>query len=108
MLLLAVARQRVASRAVAAAVASSQRAVRAGASVRSYSDRPEPSMTERLDAMGTRRIFSSEHDMFRETARRFFNDAIAPNHAEWEKEGMVSREAWTKAGELGLLGSKFV
>ncbi|EGD81838.1 long-chain specific acyl-CoA dehydrogenase [Salpingoeca rosetta] len=66
--------------------------------------RPEPSMADRLDALGTRRIFTEEHDMMREMARKFFQERIAPHHDAWEKEGMVSRDAWTEAGELGLLG----
>jgi len=27
-----------------------------------------------------------------------------PYHAQWEKDGQISREAWLKAGEYGLLG----
>jgi alkylation response protein AidB-like acyl-CoA dehydrogenase len=51
-----------------------------------------------------RRIFEPEHDAFRETARRFFEKECAPHTEEWEREGLVSREIWLRAGELGLLG----
>ncbi len=44
-----------------------------------------------------------EHEQFRETARRFVEREIAPYHAQWEKDGVVSRDAWRKAGETGLL-----
>lgn len=47
--------------------------------------------------------YSSEHAQFRETVRRFVEKEIAPHHARWEKEGAISREAWLKAGEQGLL-----
>ncbi len=47
--------------------------------------------------------YSSEHAQFRETVRRFVDKEIAPHHAQWEKEGAISREAWRKAGEQGLL-----
>ncbi|MEW6256135.1 MAG: acyl-CoA dehydrogenase family protein [Pseudomonadota bacterium] len=47
--------------------------------------------------------YSSEHAQFRETVRRFVDKEIAPHHARWEKEGAISREAWLKAGEQGLL-----
>lgn len=47
--------------------------------------------------------YSSEHAQFRETVRRFVDKEIAPHHARWEKEGAISREAWRKAGEQGLL-----
>jgi alkylation response protein AidB-like acyl-CoA dehydrogenase len=52
-----------------------------------------------------RTIFEKEHDMFRETVRKFVDKEIAPHHHEWEETtGIVPREVWLKAGELGLLG----
>lgn len=42
--------------------------------------------------------------MFRESVRRFFQEEIVPHHAQWEKDGQISREAWEKAGANGLLG----
>jgi long-chain-acyl-CoA dehydrogenase len=53
--------------------------------------------------MFKRTIFSEEHEMFRDQVRRFVENEITPFHAEWEKIGRVSREAWLKAGENGLL-----
>ncbi|MEM9061781.1 MAG: acyl-CoA dehydrogenase family protein [Pseudomonadota bacterium] len=50
-----------------------------------------------------RTLFSEEHEMFRASARRFVEAEIAPYHAQWEKDGHISREAWQKAGEAGLL-----
>ena len=50
-----------------------------------------------------RTLFNDDHEMFRGTVRRFVDNEIAPFHAEWEKDGKISREAWTKAGKLGLL-----
>ncbi len=44
-----------------------------------------------------------ELTMFREAFRRFCAREIAPNYESWEREGMVSREPWRKAGELGYL-----
>lgn len=41
--------------------------------------------------------------MFRDQVRRFVENEITPHHAEWEKQGFVSREAWLKPGENGLL-----
>ncbi|KAG7280347.1 hypothetical protein CRUP_024139 [Coryphaenoides rupestris] len=66
--------------------------------------RPETSSAKTLMDVGTRRIFSEEHDLFRESARRFFQEEVVPHHNEWEKAGQVSRELWEKAGEQGLLG----
>ena len=50
-----------------------------------------------------RTLFNGDHEIFRDTVRRFVDNEIAPFHAEWEKDGKISREAWTKAGKLGLL-----
>ncbi|MGS0743225.1 acyl-CoA dehydrogenase family protein, partial [Glaciimonas sp. GG7] len=50
-----------------------------------------------------RTIFSHDHELFRDTVRRFIAEHVVPHHAEWEKEGQVPRELWLKAGELGLL-----
>ncbi|HZD26004.1 MAG TPA: acyl-CoA dehydrogenase family protein [Alphaproteobacteria bacterium] len=50
-----------------------------------------------------RTLFTEEHQIFRDAVRRFVDAEIVPNHAAWEKDGQISREAWLKAGELGLL-----
>lgn len=50
-----------------------------------------------------RSLFSEEHNLFRSTVRRFVEEEIVPYHGEWEREGVVPRELWLKAGELGLL-----
>ena len=50
-----------------------------------------------------RTLFNGDHEIFRGTVRRFVDNEIAPFHAEWEKDGKISRDAWTKAGKLGLL-----
>ncbi|WP_288904592.1 acyl-CoA dehydrogenase family protein [uncultured Sneathiella sp.] len=50
-----------------------------------------------------RSIFSEEHNIFRESVRRFYEEHIIPHHAQWEKDGQVSRDAWTEAGKQGLL-----
>ncbi|TKS66628.1 Long-chain specific acyl-CoA dehydrogenase, mitochondrial [Collichthys lucidus] len=65
--------------------------------------RPEPSSAKNLTDIGTRRIFNEDHDIFRESVRRFYQDEVIPHHKEWEKAGQVSREVWEKAGEQGML-----
>ena len=50
-----------------------------------------------------RRIFTEEHEAFRQTVRRFVEAEIVPFHDQWEDEGMVPRELWKKAGAQGLL-----
>ncbi|WP_175410880.1 acyl-CoA dehydrogenase family protein [Streptomyces sp. TRM64462] len=51
-----------------------------------------------------RRIFSAEHDAFRDTVRAFLAKEVQPHYAQWEKDGIVAREAWRAAGRQGLLG----
>ena len=50
-----------------------------------------------------RTIFSTDHDAFRDAARKFFEQEVAPYHSEWEDAGVAPREIWRKAGSLGLL-----
>lgn len=50
-----------------------------------------------------RSIFSTEHEMWRESVRRFVEKEIVPFHAQWEHDGIVPRELWLKAGEAGML-----
>lgn len=47
--------------------------------------------------------YTEEHHAFREAVSRFVAKEVAPFHAQWEEDGMVSRELWRKAGEAGLL-----
>ncbi len=50
-----------------------------------------------------RTVFESEHEMFRDSVRKFIEAEIAPFHEQWEEQGQVDRELWLKAGEQGLL-----
>ena len=48
-------------------------------------------------------LFSEEHDIFRDAFRKFLSKEIAPHLEEWERDGIVPREAWKKMGENGYL-----
>lgn len=50
-----------------------------------------------------RDLFSSDHESFRDSVRRFVAAELVPFHAEWERAGVVPREVWRKAGAAGLL-----
>jgi alkylation response protein AidB-like acyl-CoA dehydrogenase len=50
-----------------------------------------------------RTVYESEHEMFRDSLRKFLNDEAVPYHRQWEQEGQVSRELWLKAGQQGYL-----
>lgn len=50
-----------------------------------------------------RLIFESEHEIFRESARRFFQNEVAPHGERWRAAGQVDREIYRKAGDQGYL-----
>jgi acyl-CoA dehydrogenase len=50
-----------------------------------------------------RLIFEPEHDTFRASVRRFFQNEIAPHAQKWRAQGQVDRWAYTKAAEQGYL-----
>ncbi|MEU7863602.1 acyl-CoA dehydrogenase family protein [Nonomuraea sp. NPDC049141] len=51
-----------------------------------------------------RDLFDEEHLLFQETVREFMAREVTPHHGEWEKDGIVPREVWKKAGEIGMFG----
>ncbi|MCF6472789.1 acyl-CoA dehydrogenase [Nonomuraea sp. MG754425] len=51
-----------------------------------------------------RDLFDDEHLLFQETVREFMAREVVPHHPRWEKDGIVPREVWKKAGELGMFG----
>jgi alkylation response protein AidB-like acyl-CoA dehydrogenase len=52
----------------------------------------------------SRAIFETEHDAFRETVGSFLDKEVVPHHEQWERDGVVDRDVWARAGALGLLG----
>ena len=50
-----------------------------------------------------RHIYDSDHEMFRDSLRKFIETEAQPHHDQWEQDGMVSNEVWLKAGEQGFL-----
>ncbi|MCX6470461.1 MAG: acyl-CoA dehydrogenase family protein [Corynebacteriales bacterium] len=51
-----------------------------------------------------RLIFESEHDQLRASAKAFVEREIAPYADQWERDGIIDREVFKKAGESGLVG----
>src|SRR5271168_2151855 len=48
--------------------------------------------------------FTEEHDMIRQTVKRFCREEIAPYAEEWDLAGIFPRELFKKAADLGLFG----
>ncbi len=52
-----------------------------------------------------RTVYREDHEQFRAQVRRFFDREVVPFHAEWERQGIVPKEVWRKAGREGLLNT---
>lgn len=50
-----------------------------------------------------RTLFNADHEAFRATVRRFFEQEVVPHRDHFEEQQHVDRELWTKAGHLGML-----
>ena len=48
--------------------------------------------------------FTAEHDMLRESLRRFLETDVKPHADKWEEAGFVPRHVLAKMGENGFLG----
>jgi alkylation response protein AidB-like acyl-CoA dehydrogenase len=59
--------------------------------------REEAEMLKRL-------IFEDEHDWFRESVKQFIERELRPQAEQIREQRMIPAEAWTKAGEAGILG----
>jgi acyl-CoA dehydrogenase len=47
--------------------------------------------------------YTAEHNIFRESLRKYLDKEIVPHIEEWEEAGIVPRSAWKKLGEQGFL-----
>jgi alkylation response protein AidB-like acyl-CoA dehydrogenase len=51
-----------------------------------------------------RNLYDEEHDLFRESFRRFCEKEWAPHNDEWERAGIVPKEVFAEAGQHGFVG----
>jgi len=56
---------------------------------------------------GLEPLFHDEHEAYREAARRFVANEIAPHAEEWETARDFPRELFAKVGAAGFFGPKF-
>src|SRR6476660_1818953 len=71
---------------------------------------PDVSRTRRnrqlIRGVGVERtLFEPEHELFRESYRKFLAQHAEPNHAAWEEQNIVDRSLWVEAGKQGFLGT---
>lgn len=50
-----------------------------------------------------RDYLNEDHDIFRESLRKFLEKEAKPNYDQWEQDKQVPRSFWKKAGEQGFL-----
>ena len=51
--------------------------------------------------------FSEDHELFRESLRRFVQEEILPHVEEWEEKEETPRSLFERMGELGFLGAEY-
>ncbi|HYD09920.1 MAG TPA: acyl-CoA dehydrogenase family protein, partial [Acidimicrobiales bacterium] len=51
-----------------------------------------------------RDLFEAEHDQFRSSVRAFLQREVTPHIERWERDGLVDRDLFLRAGEAGFLG----
>ncbi|HET9609478.1 MAG TPA: acyl-CoA dehydrogenase family protein, partial [Acidimicrobiales bacterium] len=51
-----------------------------------------------------RTLLDDEHELFRDSVRRFIATEVVPDNERWEREGIVDRSLFTRAGAHGFLG----
>ena len=56
-----------------------------------------------LDQIAGRFCYTPDHEAFRQTVRSFLQKEGVPHVNEWEKQRLVPKEFWRKAGEVGML-----
>ncbi len=47
--------------------------------------------------------YDEEHRIFRDAVRKYLQGEVVPHVEQWEKDGIVPKEAWLKMGEQGFL-----
>lgn len=60
-----------------------------------------------VDRMPRAIQWTEEHHMFREMTRNFYKNEVEPHMEKWEADGIVARDVWEKAGEIGIICPNF-
>jgi acyl-CoA dehydrogenase len=59
--------------------------------------------------VGERRvkIFSEQHEMFRQAVRSFVQKEVEPHVEEWEEAGQIPKSIWPRMGAMGFIGVEY-
>lgn len=60
-----------------------------------------------MNASASNPFFTHDHELLRDTVRRFVTDRVLPHADAWEAQGFVPRDVLRDMGELGLFGIRF-
>lgn len=52
----------------------------------------------------TSTVYDETHDMFRQSFRSFVDAEMSPHVDEWERDGIMDRQVYAKAGQHGFVG----
>ncbi|ORA04429.1 acyl-CoA dehydrogenase family protein [Mycolicibacterium bacteremicum] len=63
-----------------------------------------PAMSTTAAKSPRRALFDDDHELFRESFRRFLDAEVVPYYDQWERDGIVPREVFSSAGKSGFLG----
>jgi acyl-CoA dehydrogenase len=53
------------------------------------------------------KIFSEQHEMFRQAVRAFVQKEVEPHVDQWEEAGQIPKSIWPRMGALGFLGVEY-
>jgi len=59
---------------------------------------------DKLTDIGARKIFNEDHDILRESVRKFWTSIDHADKMRWEEQGFVDKEFWKVVGAQGLIG----
>ncbi|HEX3899648.1 MAG TPA: acyl-CoA dehydrogenase family protein [Mycobacteriales bacterium] len=51
-----------------------------------------------------RGLYSTDHELYRETVQRFVEHEVVPKQSEWDAQRLIGRDTWLAAGRQGLVG----
>ncbi|MFG2045548.1 acyl-CoA dehydrogenase family protein [Dactylosporangium sp. NPDC048998] len=52
-----------------------------------------------------RDVFTPDHDTYRDSVRSFLQKEVVPHYDDWERAGIVDREVFVRAAELGVFAA---